>query len=154
MNPPINIGIACFLTLGCLTLTARPARAVLPPSVYKMARDQAAYHIQVKVLKVEAPRRFPGRCLVTGKVATVFRDTKKTLKAGTTVTFHVSCRRKGDEIPMGGTLWTNYNGLKKARYLEGFLNAASKATYKLGVARDQIRIIHKPSKSPKFKPSL
>src|SRR3989442_10348457 len=80
------------------------AEAVMPPWVYQQAREQATYHVQVKVTRVDSPAMTPGECDTTGEVVRIFRDRSGELRVGTTLGFSVSCMRPGDSMVVGGTL--------------------------------------------------
>ena len=123
------------------------ALAVMPPWVYQEARDTAMFHIQVKVLKVAGPSQTPGNCSVTGEVVRIFRDTPGTLKSGTPLTFSVSCSKPGDPVTIGGTLWTDYDRLMQAEYLEVFLNGTERG---YEVALWQSMLITTPTEQPSF----
>ena len=120
------------------------AEAVMPPWVYQQAREQATYHVQVKVTRVDSPAMTPGECETTGKVVRVFRDRSDELPLGT-LAFSVSCMRPGDRIVVGGTLWTDHDRLKQARYLEAFLNRVER---RYQIALWQSRIIEAPTDGP------
>ncbi|HKA55716.1 MAG TPA: hypothetical protein VKJ47_18845 [Candidatus Binatia bacterium] len=130
-----------------LFLLPSAAAAVMPPWVYQEARDKAMFHVQVKVLKVAGPAQTPGPCAVTGEVVRIFRDQPGTLKPGAVLDFAVDCSKPGDPVVMGGTLWTNYESLLKARYLEVFLNSTERG---YEVASWQSRIIEAPTEQPTF----
>lgn len=123
------------------------AEAVLPPKAYEQAREEATHHLQVKVARVAPPAKTPGECGVTGEVVRIFRDKSATLKIGTRLAFMVSCSRRGDPPLIGGTLWTDYDQLRKAKYLEVFLNQ-NDGRYE--VALWQSRIIEAPTDEPAF----
>ena len=53
--------------------------------------------------------------------------------------------RPGDRIVVGGTLWTDHDRLKQARYLEAFLNRVER---RYQIALWQSRIIEAPTDSP------
>lgn len=138
---PITLLIALMAALG-----AAPAGAVLPPEVYRAARMEARYHVQVAVESVAQPARSPGPCTVSGRVVRLFRGAAGELAFGTPVRFEVSCRRPGDEIPAGPVLWTDAEALARARYLEVYLNGAAPGD--LSVARWQSLIIPGPTTEP------
>jgi len=123
------------------------AGAAMPPWVYLQARDTAMYHVQVKVRDITGPAQTPGECQVVGEVVRIFRDTPGKLTTGTTVAFAVSCAKASDSRPIGGTLWTDYDALKQARYLEVFLNSNE---HGYQVASWQSRIIEAPTAQPTF----
>jgi hypothetical protein len=125
------------------------ASAAMPPWVYQEARDKAMFNVQVKILKVAGPAQTPGPCAVTGEVARVFRDKLGTLKQGGILDFAVDCSKPGDPVVVGGTLWTDYDSLRKAKYLEVFLNGTERG---YEVALWQSRIIEAPTEQPTFVP--
>ena len=121
------------------------AEAVMPPWVYQQAREQATYHVQVKVTRGDSPAKTPGECETTGEVVRIFRDRSGELRLGTTVGFSVSCMRPGDPMVVGGTLWTDHDRLKQAKYLEVFLNRVER---RYQIALWQSRILEAPTDSP------
>src|SRR5436309_803048 len=62
-----------------------------------------------------------------------------------TLAFSVSCMRPGDRIVVVGTLWTDHDRLKQARYLDAFLNRVER---RCQIALWQSRIIEAPTDSP------
>ena len=126
------------------------ADAALPPYVYEQARDQATYHLQIKVMGVTPPAKTPGECETSGEVVRIFRDRSRTLRLGTRLAFAVSCSRRGDPPIVGGVLWTDYDALMRARYLEAFLNHEN-GRYQ--VALSQSRIIEAPTDKPVIGPA-
>jgi hypothetical protein len=138
------------LWTGILLLFPTVAWAVMPPWVYQEARDTAMFHVQVKILKVTGPPQTPGECLVTGEVIRIFRDTPGTLHSGTPLTFSVSCSKRGDQVVVGGTFWTDYDRLRQAKHLEVFLN---KTDTGYEVALWQSHIIEAPTTRPTFPPT-
>jgi tetratricopeptide (TPR) repeat protein len=137
-------GLISASTLFAL-LAVSGASAVLPPQVYENARAEATYHVQVKIATVSPPSRTPGDCETTGEVVRIFRDKSGTLRLGTRVDFTVSCMRRGDPPIIGGTLWTDYDALMRARYLEAFLNPGAGRYH---VAAWQSRIIEAVTDKP------
>jgi len=94
-----------------LALGSPGAEAALPPYVYAQARDQATYHLQIKVTSVTPPAKTPGECETSGEVVRIFRDRSGALRLGTTVAFAVSCSRRGDPPIVGGALWKDLDAL-------------------------------------------
>jgi hypothetical protein len=139
----VKIGGITLATLVGLGISG--AEAVMPPWVYQGAREQATYHVQVKVTRVESPAQTPGECETTGEVIRIFRDRSGELRLGTTLGFSVSCTRPGDRMVVGGTLWTDHDRLKQAKYLEAFLNRVDQHYQ---VALWQSRIIEAPTDNP------
>lgn len=119
--------------------------AVMPPWVYENARKTALHHVQAKVFSVRSPSKTPGECQVIAAVVRIFRDKTGRLARGTKLEFTVSCARVGDPKLVGGTLWTDYDSLTKAKYLEVFLNS-DETGYR--VALWQSRIIDQPTQKP------
>lgn len=130
-----------------LFLLPVPASAVMPPWVYDKARETAMFHVQVKILNVTGPAQTPGPCMVTGEVVRIFRDTPGTLKAGVTIKFTVDCSKPGGLVIVGGTLWTDYDSLMRAKYLEVFLDRTERG---YEVALWQSRVIGAPTAQPTF----
>jgi hypothetical protein len=121
--------------------------AMMPPWVYQEARDTAMFHVQVNIAGVKEPERTPGDCTVTGEVVRIFRDKPGTLRQGERLDFTVSCTKPGDPVVIGGAIWTDYERLWKAKYLEVFLNRADQG---YEVALWQSRIIGAPTAQPTF----
>jgi len=118
--------------------------AMMPPEEYRKARDGAQFHLQLALNKVTPPARFPGQCLVEGKVVTVFRGA---LAAGTPMRLEVSCKRDGDRAPPGGEFWTRWEELAQARFLEAYVNREGEG---YAIAAWQSAMIGKPSAKPQF----
>ncbi len=116
------------------------AAAVLAPEYYEEARRSAPNHVQIEIDDVSGPSGGMGACAVKGKVVRVFRGD---LASGTRLRFDVSCYDYG-KIPSGPTLWTDYDALGDAKYLEAFMSgdAAPK------IALDQVEIILEPRDVP------
>jgi hypothetical protein len=132
---------------AAMLLTVTQAEALMPPWVYRDARANAPYHVQIAVSRVMEPAQTPGACAVAGDVVEAFRDATGKLPKGTPVSFPVSCMRPGDKVPIGGTMWTTVENLKQARFVEVYLVAAGQGYTS---ALDQMRIIAAPSESPQF----
>lgn len=123
------------------------AHALMPPETYRKARAEAAYHVQIAVTKVDAPRHGPGDCYVEGQVLEIFKDASGKLAKDAVVGFPVACRRAGDRVPIGGTLWLDTDALEKADYIEVYLNAAGEGYVP---ALWNYRIIAQPSATPQL----
>lgn len=128
------------LALALAGASAGAALAVLPPESYVAARREAGAHVQVKVLSVQPPTTGAGPCQVSAEVAVSFTGP---LAPGTPLKFAVSCYRFG-LIPEGDTLWTDFDALAAARYLEAFLDLGPAPR----IARDQVEIILAPRETP------
>lgn len=137
----------CFILAGASLLA--PSLALMPPSVYEQARNDAMFHVQVRILSVNGPATTPGNCAITGEIVRIFRDKSGKLKQGTRVAFTVSCRKPADAEIIGGTLWTNYDSLLSAQYLEVYLNSNERGGYE--VALWQSQIIEKATEQPLMK---
>ncbi|HMO93832.1 MAG TPA: hypothetical protein PKD64_16725 [Pirellulaceae bacterium] len=100
------------------------ARAMLQPWRYAEARRQATFHGQVRILNVEMTERTPAQVRVDAEICRKFRG-PESFRVGVIVSFAVSVL-SGDErreiVPIGGTRWTNYGDLLRAKYLELFLD--------------------------------
>jgi len=129
---------ALAVTAGLLlsAAAAGTAEAVLAPEYYEEARRSAANHVQIAVDGVEAPGGGMGACPVTGSIVRVFRGP---MRVGERVAFTVSCYDYGS-IPDGATLWTDYDALNQAKYLEAFMSADAPPR----VVLDQVEIILAP----------
>ena len=115
-----------------------------PRWAYRQVREQATSHAQVKATRVDSSAMTPGECETTGEVVRVYRDRSDELRLGT-LAFSVSCMRPGDRIVVVGTLWTDHDRLKQARYLDAFLNRVER---RCQIALWQSRIIEAPTDSP------
>lgn len=97
---------------------------MLHPWRYEEARRQATFHGQVQILNVEMTERTPAHVRVDAEIRRKFRGIAS-FRVGVVISFNVSVLR-GDEpvqiIPIGGTRWTNYGDLLRAKYLEVFLD--------------------------------
>jgi hypothetical protein len=107
-----------------IALTTAAAYALMPPQVYREARAAAPYHVQIAVTKVDAPRVGPGTCSVEGQVLKIFKNETGKLTDDMTVGFDVACRREGEQVPLGGTIWLDTGALEKADYMEVYLTDA------------------------------
>jgi hypothetical protein len=120
---------------------------MLQPEQYQNARRTAEFHGQVRILKVEIPKRTPAHVLVQAEIVHTFRG-PTTYAPGAFVRFRVSVL-KGDEpldrIPIGGTIWKNLNDLVGAEFIEVFLNGEPPDCE---VDLWQSAIISEPSSSP------
>jgi hypothetical protein len=126
-----------LLVIAACLLSASSAFAVLPPEAYEEARTSAQYHALIRVTSVVVPAKTPGECAVSGTVDELLRKANDDLAAGATLTLDVACRHTSDEIPDGGTLWTNIGALKRATVIEAFLNRDGDS-YR--IPRDQVSI--------------
>ena len=117
-----------------------PAAAVLAPEYYEEARRSAPNHVQIEIDDVSSPSGGMGPCHVKGKVVRVF---KGDLAPGAGLTFDVSCYDYGT-IPAGPTLWTDYDALNDAKYLEAFMSGDARPK----IALDQVEIILEPRDTP------
>lgn len=109
-------------SVALLLLLTGVAQALMPPEVYSKARADAAYHVQIGITKVDAPRKGPGGCLVEGQVLKIFKDSGEKLAKDQVISFPVACYRRGDTVPIGGTLWLDTDQLEKADFIEVYLN--------------------------------
>jgi len=130
-----------------LILLTTSAHALMAPEFYRQARAEAAFHVQVAIDKVTPPAKGPGSCMVEGKVAEVFKDAGNKLPVGAPVSFSVACRREGEEAPIGGTMWTDTDALKSAKYIEVYLVPGVDG---YAIAMWNSKIIAAPSKTPQF----
>lgn len=126
--------------LALALVCVMPAHAVMAPEVYEEGRRTAANHVQIRVTHVRPPEGGMGDCAVTGEVMQVFRGD---LGAGDVIKFDVSCYAYG-ELPDSGTLWTDVDALRKARFLEAFMSSGPNPH----VVLDQIEIIVAPRDRP------
>ena len=96
------------------------------------------------------PAKRPGECETSGEVVRIFRDRTGALRLGTRLAFAVSCSRRGDPPIVGVVLWTDYDALMRARYLEAFLNRESGRSR---IALWLSRIIEAPTDKPVLGPT-
>ncbi len=124
------------------------ANAMMAPEYYRKARAEAPYHVQVAITTVDAPRKGAGTCAVEGKVEEVFKDTGDKLPKGTNVGFAVACRRPGDVVPLGGTVWLDTAALENAEFIEVYLVDDPGGGF--NVALWNYKIIAAPSPTPQY----
>ena len=105
---------------------------MLPLSHYEQARRDAEFHVQVKIRHVQSNVATPGQARVDAEVIRIFRG-QHALKLG---------NENFKDVPFGGTIWTNYNDLQAAKYLEVFLDGLPP---ECAVALWQLVIIDSPS---------
>lgn len=129
----------CFGLVAAGAFTGA-ASAVLAPEYYEEARRSAPNHLQIEIDDVASPGGGMGPCDVEGRVVKVF---KGDLVPGAKLEFEVSCYDYG-VIPSGPTLWTDYDALSEAKYLEAFMSADPKPR----IALDQVEIILEPRDQP------
>jgi len=120
---------------------------VMPPEVYQKAREDAPLHVQVAISDVAVPEATPSTCIVSGEIVRIFRDTAGVLAVGDAVEFPVSCSRAGEQVPIGGVLWTDADALAEARFLEAYLIGSGPS---FDVALYQLRLIAAPSEAPQL----
>lgn len=116
------------------------AHAALAPEYYEEARRSAANHVQIEITDVDGPSGGMGPCAVEGTVVRTFRGQ---LGVGTPLAFAVSCYDYGS-IPDGATLWTDYDALSEASYLEAFMSGDVTPR----IVLDQVEIILEPRDTP------
>ncbi len=115
MDRIVRFAVALLLLTGV-------AHAMMAPEVYRKARQSAAYHVQLAITKVDAPRQGPGGCLVEGQVLKIFKNAGDKLAPDQIIEFPVACYRRGESVPIGGTVWLDTDQLEKADYIEVYLN--------------------------------
>ena len=120
---------------------------VLPSSHYDQARHDAAFHVQVELIKLPTGADTPCTITVCARVVEVFRALKS-INPGDTVRFGVDVNRRDDEIPAGGTIWIDYDNLSSARFMEVFLDGDPPDCQ---VALWNCQLIDSPSRKPKMK---
>jgi hypothetical protein len=111
---------------------------------YQKGRILARFHVQVELDSVPAVTRTPGRVRVAARVIRVFRGAAD-LRVGEPVKFAVSVRRPLDDVPDGATLWTDFDALRGARFMEVYLGGKPPNCF---VPRWQSKIIQMPCDSP------
>lgn len=114
-----------LLLVVAVFLSSVAALALMPPQVYRDAREKAPYHVQIAITKVDAPRVGPGTCPVEGQVLKIFKNETGKLANDMMVDFEVACRHAGDRVPIGGTIWLDTDALEKADYMEVYLTDAA-----------------------------
>ena len=139
--PLVTRSALTFLTVAApAVLMCGRAAAVLAPEYYEEARRSAPNHVQIEIEDVDSPSGGMGACSVEGKVVKVFRGD---LAPGAELTFDVACYDYG-AIPSGPTLWTDYDALSEAKYLEAFMSADPQPR----IALDQVEIVIAPRDTP------
>lgn len=137
-----------FVKLCCLLgFLTTSAHAMMAPEYYRKAREEAPYHVQVAISRVEPPPSGPGSCTVDGKIVEIFKDTSGKLGAGTAIRFPIACERPGDSVLVSGTIWTDLEALMRARYIEVYLIDAGEG---FDTALWNSQIIDAPSSTPQF----
>jgi len=130
-----------------LVLLTASAFALMPPEVYRKARAEAPYHVQIAITKVDAPRKGPGDCGVEGQVLKIFKNATGRLADDMIVSFSVACHRVGEVVPIGGTIWLDTDALEKADYMEVYLADTAEG---LAVPLWNYKLIPKLSDAPQF----
>lgn len=138
---------ASLLSAALFLLGISYAHAMMPPWVYEKARAEAPYHIQVAIDDVTVPWRTPEDCQVSGSIVRIFRDTSGKLTNDETIAFPIACIRNSDEPLVGGTIWTDVDELKRARFIEVYLVDGENG---LDTAKWQSLIIGAPSSTPQL----
>lgn len=121
--------------------------AAMSPQVYQKARADAPYHFQIAIKEVVVPKKTPALCAVKGEIVQIFRDSTDKIELGKQIEFGVSCMRKKDVVPIGGTIWTNAVDLSQAQFIEAYL---IEVEGEFDVVLDQTLIIEEPSNEPQF----
>jgi len=129
-----------FIAAAFAAALTGPAAAVLAPEFYEEARRSAPNHLQIEIKDVSSPSGGMGPCKVEGEVVRVF---KGDLAPGAKLKFEVSCYDYGT-IPSGPTLWTDYDALVDAKFLEAFMSADASPR----IALDQVEIVLEPRDAP------
>ena len=132
-RPYISAGLFAIALTGA-------ASAVLAPEFYEEARRSAASHLQIEIEEVSGPGGGMGDCMVEGKAVKIF---KGGVEPGQPMRFTISCYDYGS-IPDGATLWTDYDALKEAHYIEAFMSGGPNPR----IALDQVEIILAPRDRP------
>jgi hypothetical protein len=140
MDATINKTVSRTFCVIAFASAATTAQAILPPDAYLNGRQSAENHVQIGISSIMPPEGGMGRCVLAGRVVQVFRGA---LVRGQEVTFEVSCYRYG-QLPIGETLWTDYDALTEARYVEAFMTGSPEPK----VVLDQVEIILQPREYP------
>lgn len=142
--------IALLIWVG-LALTSIPAQAMMHPMYYQEARDEATAHVQMEITDVSTPddHQAFGDCRVKAVIKRVFTDRSGQLKPAMPIQTDISCivDPKAD-MPVGGTLWTDYDALKKGVVMETFLNPDTQHPGTWDIPLDQTVVIPHLSKTP------
>jgi hypothetical protein len=120
---------------------------MMAPEYYRNARAEAPYHVQIAITKVDAPRQGPGSCSVTGQVLEIFKNATGKLAKDMLIDFTVACHRKGDTVPVGGTVWLDTDELEHADYMEVYLTDADEG---FAVALWNYELIPRLSSTPQL----
>jgi hypothetical protein len=122
----------------------------LRPERYLEARHTARFHVQVEILAVAGPDQTPGDAAVTARVVRVFRGD---LAVGDEIRYAEAVIRPADweenfeQIPIGGTVWKEYDAVHRAKYAEAFLNGTPPD---LELALWQSWLIDAPTDAPRM----
>jgi len=127
---------------------AVPAAAYMPPSFYIKARAAADYHVQLRVGGVSPNTEADGHgiCLVTGAVATIFRDRANQLRADQSITVGVPCTVPRAAVA-GGTSWHDYDKIRTVKVLELFLLRRD-GRFEVADLGDRIGYLEAPTTAP------
>lgn len=117
----LSRGMTAVLAVMLLSLPDT-AMGALAPQYYQEAREQAPHHLQ---LRIDEVRLLRGRKLANCEVsATVLRDFRGALAAGTLLRFALNCTAQGVRPMPGPNAWHAYDTLKAAGFAEGFFRGA------------------------------
>ena len=115
-----------------------------PPEEYRAARAAATHWLQLRIISLKKPGRFPGVCVVRGEVTRTFRGPPPASK---TIELEVDCKKRGERSPPGDEFRIDAEDLVAGGHLEAFAEARG-ARYAV-VAR-QVELVAKPGEKPTF----
>lgn len=121
---------------------------MLPASAYLDARAAADWHAQVELLEVANDMETPGPVPVRSRIIRLFRSTPL-ISVGNEIMFQVDVICPGDDMPAGGTIWTDYARLLTIPYMEVYLNHTGELP-NCEIALWQSRLLDEPSDLPFF----
>jgi len=114
------------------------------PEEYRAARAAATHWLQVRIISLKKPDRFPGVCVVRSEVMRTFRGPPPASK---TIELEIDCKKRGERSPPGDEFRIDAEDLLAGRHLEAFAETRG-ARYAV-VAR-QVELVTKPGEKPTF----
>lgn len=105
-----------------LALMASLAWAMYSPEDITKARQDAAFHLEICIERIEPTRTQPGQALIHGRVTQVLRP-QTTLKKGDPVSFWVDTRHRGQRSPPGDDVRLDLEEITPGKYLEAHFTA-------------------------------
>ena len=115
---------------------------MLPPHVYEDARRTAPFHLQV-VRGELTPFATPSTVSICARVERVLRGNG--IVPGDEVLFELPVARRNDSLPVGPTIWADYDALVRCQVLELFLEGIPPSVV---LARGQFMLLEQLTADP------